>query len=98
MLMKQNKWLSLHIAETANHYYTTVGLQLAAQIKSLPSDDSLKYIRNISSPRIKFKLVRNTQVLEHLQNLNWKSLWTGEHPCETIERFGRIHFLRSRIL
>ena len=80
------------IAETVNHHITTVSPKLAAPIKSLPSDDPLKYIRNTLSARIKFKQVSNTQVLQYLQNLKPGRGSESANNTAKIERFGRIHF------
>ena len=55
--------------EVSNHHFTTVGPKLAAQIKTLPSDDPLKDISNEPSARVKFQPVSNSQVLQYLRNL-----------------------------
>ena len=57
------------MAEVANHHFTTVGPKLAAQIRTLPSDDPLKNISNEPSARVKFQPVSNSQVLQYLRNL-----------------------------
>ena len=74
------------MAEVTNHHFTTVGPKLAAQIKTLLSNDPLKNISNEPSTRIKLQPVSNSQVLQYLRNLKArKSSDPGNLPTKLVK-------------